>query len=297
MPGDQSFPFPEGGTRTNDLKRKKRNSPFDQLRRALTSAALLIPAYIIAYALQQYVTGVLCLLFGYEPIINYNRLDNLPFDYRQWSVMRVTLIFSAGPLACFIAGLFFLDLFNSLKGQIHLSRLFVLWLGICNLNVFLGFLLFSPFGVGQYHSPLYQGFAIVGTWWRLNTLLMTPLAALSGGASLLVGHKIVPAFLKFSFSYSFIHGSGGRRKMLLQLYLVPLAMAIPALLLLPDKNSFAVHAALLMNLLLIGVGAFIQSGMRVQDTRVSGADVLNTFPWLWFILASMVYSAVWLFLR
>ncbi len=271
--------------------------PFlNQLKRVLTSSILIIPAYIIAYLTQQYIIGAACMIFGYDPSIDYNHIQNLPFDYREWSFIRVTLIFSSGPLLCFIIGLFFLDFFNSLRGRDALYRTFVLWLGICYVNILFGFLLFSPVGVSEFNSVFYKGFSIVGTWWRMNGILMIPIALIGIAATIITGYLLFDKFLKFSFSHRLIYFLSGRRKIIVQFFLLPLLVAAPVLLSLSDSKVIPIHAMLLLNLMIMGIGMYFSADTLEQDTKVSGNDVLNAFPVFWYGVAISVYALVWIFL-
>lgn len=263
-----------------------------RVKRILTSAVLLIVAYIIAFLLHQYVTGLLCIVYGYNPVISYNHIGNLPNDYKQWTLWSITIIFSCGPLVCLILGIFFLDFFNSMSGSGTLLRFFVLWCAICFLNLFLSFLLVSPIAVENYSSNLYTGFSIVGAWWRMGRLLMLPMAFIAMTGSILVGFLSSSMFVKFSFSKTLIDTFKGRRNILFQLYVAPIFVAAPVVLWLSNDKSYLVHVSHLLNLLLMTVGMFMGAETSSTNARVYGKDVLNTIPVFWIALAGGLITLI-----
>lgn len=263
-----------------------------QLKRILTSATLLITAYIIAFLLHQYMTGLMCLVFGYDPHISYNHIDNLPFDYRQWTLWRITIIFSSGPLLCLVTGIFFLDFFNSLSGSGTLLRCFMLWCSLCFLNLFFAFLLFSPIAVENYSSNLYTGFSIVGAWWRFGNLMMIPVSFIALTGSILTGFLTGSMFLKFSFSKTLIETYSGRRNILFQLFVLPVFLAAPVIILLSNDKSYLVHLFHIANLLLMSIGMFMGVESESKEMRVYGKDILNVIPFLWLCIAGGLIAAV-----
>jgi len=268
-----------------------------QLKRVFTSAILLTISYVLFFLVHQFITAGLCKAFGYEPVITYNHIGNLPMEYQAWSVKRITLIFSSGPLVCLLAGIFFLDLFNSLTGKGTLLRFSVLWAAICGINLFCAFLLLSPIAVENFSSDLYTGFSIVGAWWRLGRLLMIPVSFLAMTGSVLLGYFIGDMFLKFSFSRTLIDSCGGRRKVILQLYFLPVLAAAPVLLSLTSERSFLLHCFLLLSLLITGIGMIVGADSDKKSLRVYGKDVLNTVPVLWLALTVALIGYIWFFFR
>ncbi len=274
------------------------SDPFlNRVKRALTSAALLISAYILVFLLQQFITGGLCLLFGYNPKITYNDIGNLPFEYNHWSFLRVLVIFSSGPVICLLAGILFYDFFNQLSGTGSLYRFFFLWLSICSINLFLAFLLLSPLGVDRYFSGLYVGFSIVATWTHMGYVVTSPLALIAAAASIFMGFFLFDSLMKFSFSSRLLQTPRGQRKMIFQLFIMPVFVAAPALMALTTFKSSLLHAVLLLNLLLMSIGLFINVGRTSQDIVVFKQDILNVIPVTWLCLAAVIYMAVWFFLR
>ncbi|MDZ4846127.1 MAG: hypothetical protein SH857_11320 [Chitinophagales bacterium] len=263
-----------------------------RVKRILTSAVLLLVAYIIAFLLHQYATGLLCIVYGFHPVISYNHISNLPNDYREWTLWSITIIFSSGPLICLIVGIFFLDFFNSMSGRGTLLRCFTLWCSICFLNLFFSFLLVSPIAVENYSSNLYTGFSIVGAWWRFGRLMMIPLAFVALTGSILVGFLTGTMFLKFSFSKTLIETYSGRRNILFQLYLLPVLLAAPVVLFLSNDKSYLVHVSHLINLFLMSVGMMMGVENISKEMRVYGKDILNAIPVFWLALAGGLISLI-----
>ncbi len=263
-----------------------------RVKRILSSAVLLIVAYITVFLLHQYLTGLLCTAYGYNPVISYNHIDNLPMDYREWTLWRITIIFSSGPLVCLILGIFFLDFFYSMSGSGTLLRCFVLWCSICFLNLFLSFLLVSPIAVENYSSNLYTGFSIVGAWWRLGKILMIPFSFVAMTGSIMAGYMTSDMFMKFSFSKTLIDTFKGRRNILFQLYVAPILVAAPVVLWLSNDKSYLVHVSHLINLLLMTIGMFMGAESLSGTARVFGKDVLNTIPVFWITLAGGLIALI-----
>ncbi len=270
---------------------------FRQAKRVITSTVILIPAYVIAFLIQQYITGGLCIIFEYEPDISYNHIGNLPFHYRYWSLPRILVIFSAGPVICFIIGVIFLDLFTQLSHQDTLYRFFFLWLGVCCINVFLGFFLFTPIGVEQYFSGLYTGFSIVATWLRLSGGMMWPFAILAALGSMITGYLICGNFLKFSFSSRLLQSPKGRRKIIIQFFVIPVLVAAPILFFLATPKTLFLHVYLTLNFLLMAIGIFLRIELDSSEVIVFKKDILNTIPVFSIIFALGVYLSVFFFLK
>ncbi len=282
---------------THSDEAEVRDPFFNKVKRVITSATLLLLAYLLVFLLQQFITGGLCYLFGYRPEITFNDIGNLPFEYTYWSFLRVLVIFSASPVICLLLAFVALDIFHQQSGQGSLFRLFFLWLAVCCLNIFLGFLLLSPLGVDRYYSGLYVGFSIVGTWTRMGLIVTSPLSLASAAASIFAGYFLFESLMKFSFSSRLLQTSIGQRSMIIQLYFLPVLVAAPVLISLTTFKSMLLHLALVLNLLLISMGLFIGVGRTAQNMLVFKQDVLNTFPIVWLLLAMAVYSFIWIFLR
>lgn len=270
---------------------------FNKVKRVVTSATLLILAYLLVFLLQQFITGGLCFLFGYHPKITFNDIGNLPFEYTYWSFLRVLVIFSASPVICLLLAFLALDIFHQQSGRGSLSRFFFLWLAVCCINIFLGFLLLSPLGVDQYYSGLYVGFSIVGTWTRMGLIVTSPLSLASAAVSIFAGYFLFESIMKFSFSSRLLQTSNGQRSIIIQLYLLPVLVAVPVLISLTTFKSMLLHSTLALNLLLISMGLFIGVRRTAQNMLVFKQDVLNTFPLVWLLLTMAVYALIWIFLR
>ncbi len=161
--------------------------------------------FSIAYVLFNYVYW-----FAMVFAARYYKFDSFAYYYgvkivmnsSLWDLRKVTLIYSAGPAACFFLALVFLLLYRLLRHLPTLLNVFLLWGFVIGAGIFVAQALVIWLGVYNYGSPYYQGLAVVLSWWRVPAiaarLSCIPFLLLFIYLSLNYGRL----FLLFSFSYS-----------------------------------------------------------------------------------------------
>jgi hypothetical protein len=267
----------------------------NKIKRILTGTSLFIISYLSAWAVQQYTTSGLLLLFDYHPVISFNDNADLPFDYRQWSLARINVIFSCGSLFCLLLGLITYMTLDEIPYTTF--KMFAVLITICFINLFLGYILFSPFGIDQFNSPLYKGYAIIGSWWRMGEVVFVALAIISFFSSIIFGFIIRDELLKFSFSSRMNRAVSGKKSLIIQFYILPIIISAPFILFLTTHRSFLIHCFLFVNLFLIAIGMLLKNEYGSKIVLARKEDIMNKLPFSELLFAAIIYAVVFFVLR
>lgn len=272
----------------------------NKLRRFSIATALFLLAYVLCISLYQLVTGGVCMLLDYEPYITFNALLNLPIRPDLWSKFRVLAVFGGGALWLFISGIAAIAaivLLNQQKGQINLFRVFLLWFVLLTWNLLFTLIATSMAGSFDMKWGLYQGLALVISWWKVPLFFTIPMAIIACIASVIMGYLVAPEFLKLIYSSRRGADSTNRIVFLLYTYVLPIIVGGVMLLPLLTEYSLIFHMCLLLNLVLISFGVFLRSEYLQLGVKACKADVLNTIPIDIFMFNIVVYALVLLFYK
>jgi hypothetical protein len=163
--------------------------------------------------------------------------------------------------------------------------------------VFLGFLLFSPFGINQVGTPLYKGYAVIGTWWRMGEVVFLVMAVLVALIAVIFGYMVRNELLKFSYSGRMNKSIEGRNAIIAQFYLFPVLFSLPLVVLLATNQSLLIHFFLYANLMLWFAGMFLGNEYDNRIILARKEDVLNKIPVAEFLLTVLIYFIIWAYLK
>src|SRR5438046_2005384 len=97
-----------------------------RLTRIVNSTACFSLAYILITYLFWFVMGLAGLLLKLDSFVYYYGIKYVMND-RDWSRLKITFIFSSGPLFCLFLGLLCLFLFQRLKDFKSIFNVFLIW--------------------------------------------------------------------------------------------------------------------------------------------------------------------------
>ena len=271
---------------------EEKDSFINKLQRVSTSFSSLVVAFILSNLLLKIISAQFARLLKYGVNFSYNQVLVTPYDYHYWSRTNIIITSFFPPVICLVLGLF---IFNWLRIKSDWSsrfRILFFWVAVALVNMVLTHMLVAPLA-SPYNldNGLYQTFAVVGAWFFVPQpiMFMGSLAALalSLGAGMLLRDEI----LRYSFSKKLIRTKAGMDAMVLQVYILPLVIAIIPALLLCTKTSFFTTIMQLVNLGVISIGIFIKYSVGISPVRCNRDDVLNRIP----IVELSICGAIWLF--
>ncbi len=264
----------------------------NKLKRVLTSAVLLLAAFMVTKLLVQGYILVVSGLLGYDTTFGYHWVVVKPFEYKYWGNIRVVLIYAMPPLLCLIAAYVIQFLVISKTAAASVSKMFFFWLQTCLVNFFLAQLFILPVGVKGSMTGLYQTFSIVATWFGSTGSVFIPATVLAGAVSILWGLMTAPVMQSFSFSARMISHTRGKDAIVRQVYLFPLIIASPFIAFFSSQYSFLVHVISLTLLALVFVGTIIRHRTDISVVLCSREDVLNIWPWREFLITAAMWAVM-----
>jgi hypothetical protein len=270
----------------------------NKIMRIATSTFYLVTAFILCNGFIQLIVALLAKFLGYGVKITYNVVGVLPRDWHYWSKARVTVVYLIPPMVYIVAGLLLFNFLKTNKTWMATYRLFVFWMMICLLNLSLSHLFFSPLGIrSDGGMGYYQTFAIVATWWGLNSGIMGLFSAISIIASVALGVFCRDEVLRFSYSSKLIKRPIGKSSIVFQLYLLPILLSAFPLTLLCTKANVFPSVFMSINLFIISVGMFARNFNDASIIRCARGDILNHFPLVEIITGVSVWFIVYRYLK
>ncbi len=266
------------------------DSRLNKFRRVLTSCFMFLSAYIVANLVHHLFLGLLSWIIGYETTVGFHTVSSAPYDYAHWSSLRVLFLYATTPFVCLIAAYIIYMLVLNNTEIISSSRAFFFWLHACFVNVFLTQLFIIPMGTNpRYANGFYRSFAIVTTWFHLPGEVFVVATVLAGLLAILWGYMMAPEIQRYSFSSRLVQTMGGKNKVAIQVYLLPILLGMPAIVWFSNSLSFLLHVLLLSLFFLPWLGIFIRHRMDMSIVRCNKEDVLNHWP----ILEGVLMAVVW----
>jgi hypothetical protein len=291
MDADEEIPFYEENKEGGD-------SIANKLRRIITSASLLVVAYILSNFLLQILIGGVGLLLKYTIKFSYNKVTVRPLDYHFWSRTHVVMVYFFPPVICFALGLFIYNILRIRSNWSTTGRLFFFWASTCLVNMILAHALISPLGSpSDRANGLYQTFAVVGAFLWINPAIMVMMAIGSLIVSLGFGMIIRQEVLRYSFSNKLIQTKKGMDSVVVQVYIFPVMFASIPIILLSAQISFFTTVMQLANLAVISIGIFLMNSIGIAGVRCNKEDVLNHVPFVELAICSAVWLSIFMFFK
>ncbi|HPG33871.1 MAG: hypothetical protein H6541_06550 [Lentimicrobiaceae bacterium] len=101
------------------------------------STAIYLLSYLFVFLIHQFFTIIACKIFSFPVELNYTTIIYWVYEY-EWTFDSVKIIFSAGPVICFILSIFMLVVAIKFREYDGLLKSFFLWGFIHCINLFLG---------------------------------------------------------------------------------------------------------------------------------------------------------------
>lgn len=178
----------------------------------VNSTALYLISYLIVFMIHQAATVISAVIFDFPLEINYTSINFLVYKY-AWTFDSVKIIFSTGPVICFLLSVFMLVISIKFKEYDGYLKMFFLWGFVHSINLFLGSAIAG--------ALLGEGFGHVLIWMFMpdtGKLILT-LAGLFGLAA--IGFGITKLFLLSANTYYNKQESADRKAYLFQQVLLP----------------------------------------------------------------------------
>lgn len=178
----------------------------------VNSTALYLISYLMVFLIHQAATVFAAVLFDFPLEINYTSINFLVYKY-AWTFDSVKIIFSTGPIICFLLSVFMLVVSIKFKEYDGYLKMFFLWGFVHSINLFLGSAVAG--------ALLGEGFGHVLIWMFMpdtGKLILT-LSGLFGLAA--IGFGITKLFLLSANTYYNKQESADRKAYLFQQVLLP----------------------------------------------------------------------------
>ncbi len=266
------------------------------LKRSSNSALMLFIALVITTLIYEGAEAIACLVFKYKIRFFFSEVKT-PTDYHDWSRLRVFFVYLAGPVACLIFAVIMNSIYHWFQKTVEQPKLLVMWLLVCAINIVSVNMIEAPIGVGTFTQPFYRSFAIMGAWMFLGSGPLFVVMVFGILFNIFMGYFLTYRFLEYSHSSKLIHHRSGKNYMFLQVFVWPIFMVFPLYATLANNFGVLHFSAVLISLLLFGLGFFIRT---LQDMRVvicSKNDVLNRVPVVTGPIVVILWVLVFLLLK
>ena len=251
----------------------------NKTKRVITSSVFFMLAYLLANMLHQGMVGLFSIMLGYTAEVSLHYVVIKPFETVYWNTFSVLFIFGTPPILCVWLGYTVRYFLLSNKKDIYSLRLFFYWLQVCLYMIFIGQLFILPIGTSpQTSTGLYQTFSIISTWFSIPFPFLAVALVLALVAAIALGFFISNEVLRYSFSSKLIQTARGKYSIALQVYILPLFVATPIVVLLGNSMSYLLYILTMPLFMLPVVGMFVRYKMDMTSVRCNKVDVLNTLP-------------------
>ena len=122
---------------------------YSRLSRVINSAVCFSLAYVLITYAFWYVMGQAGKLLRFDSFVYYYGVKYL-LNGQAWTKLKVTFIYSSGPLFCLALGLFCLYLFQMLKHIKLMFNLFLVWAFVIGTAMFSAQGIIADLGVHEY---------------------------------------------------------------------------------------------------------------------------------------------------
>ena len=180
----------------------KKESRSIEYYRIINSSILFALSFVMIYFTQDLVCAIFGIIYKRDPLFYYFDLkftNKIVFD--KYSVI---INYFSGPAACLFIGLFSLKIYDIIKRNKNLFKLFFLWTGVNGIVIFL-----SQLALTLLFTDSHLGFVV--SYFNFNLKIQIALIFISIYLLYYLGKKVTKSFIYLmETSYYLKHGS--RRK-------------------------------------------------------------------------------------
>jgi hypothetical protein len=266
----------------------------ERLSRVINSTACFSVAYILLTYLFWFGMGVAGLIARFDSFIYYYGIKIILND-QNWSKLKVSFIFFAGPGLCLGLGLLCLFLFNRLKKFNNAINIFLLWMFVIGTTMFTSETVVATLGTHHYASPYYKGFAVIFSWWHLPRpvvyLFALPLLFLF----LFFCVKYAKPFVITAFSYSKVNTEGRRKRYFIETAIIPFILGAVVTSVVTYPMNLEIHAIYItMIALSMLIGWFSLTYIKVSKEELVRYEAMKTLNPFFLFLLLMAISLVFI---
>jgi hypothetical protein len=252
-----------------EMQRGREKWP-ERLTRIVNSTVCFSLAYILITYSYWLAMGFAGLLFRFDSFVYYYWIKFILND-RDWTKLKITAIFSSGPLICFGLGLLCFFLFERLKNLKSIVNLFLLWVFVIGTSLFTSQAMIAALGANKYASPFYQGLAVVYAWWHLPNAVVYLLALPFIFLFLFFSVNYAKPFLTTAFSYSKVNTESRRKMYFLEMVIVPFILGAGITTGVTFPMNIKVHG---LNMAMLGMSLVI-GWVSLRYNKVSKEEMLK----------------------
>jgi hypothetical protein len=232
--------------------------------------------------------GLVGKLFKFDAFVYYYGIKFI-LNNNIWNRLKITLIYTSGPLAVLVIGLLCLYFFDRLKQIKSLLNVFLVWGFIIGTSMFTAQGLIASLGADEYNSPYYQSFAVVFAWWRFPTPLVYALNVPFAILLLYFAVNYTKPFLQFAYSYTKVNKMSRRRRYFLETAILPFFIGAIITTAVTFPMNIFVHAVYLLFIfisLVVGwVALFYLEIMKDDVIKYKSLQTLSLVAIFFLILA------------
>ncbi|MEX0812492.1 MAG: hypothetical protein WD048_09780 [Chitinophagales bacterium] len=265
-------------------------------RRTVTSTCFFILTFYTAVFLNHAVSAYAAKIMGYDPVLKYFEVSNLPMDWEHWSKLRVFVFYSSGPLFVLFVGLISWHLHSLLKKTSSIFKPVTLWFSFNCIVLFLSYVIVVVLGTGSYNSPFYYGFSVIASWYWFGKPLMAPVTLLGVGFSALYAFFVSRSFLELSSSYKRINNLYGKRAFVFYNVVLPVFIGSVIILVLRADKDFIESLVTFISAVIVVFVIWLRSIPKISGLKIVKSDTLD-FPVGFSLILLLVFLALlsWFF--
>jgi hypothetical protein len=228
----------------------------ERTARAINSTVCFCLAYITVTVAFWFSMSGTAAFFKFNSFVYYYGIRIL-LNHGRWDKLNVTFIFSTGPIAALLVGLFGAFLFSQLKHIKSVLNVYFAWLFVVGGTIFSVQALIASLGANEYNSPFYQNFAVALAWWRIPKggvyFLNIPFAAVF----VFFATNYPRLFLQFAYSYTKVNKLSRKRKYYMDIVLVPFLIGAVGVTALTFPENMFVHLTYILGILIALLIGFV----------------------------------------
>ncbi len=265
-------------------------------RRAVNSALLLFFALVLTTLCYESIEALACLALKYWVKFRFSEVRTVT-DPGHWSLPRVLVVYSAGPVICFLLLMIANSVYHTWEKIVHQTKLLFLWITVASLNLVTANMIEAPIGLESTTFPFYRSFAILGAWLRLGSAPLMVVMFAGFIINVLAGYFFSYRFLEYSHSSKLIHHRSGKVYVYMQVFILPILIVAPLYLSLAGNFNILHFATVLISLVTFSLGFFVRSITDMGIVVCNKNDVLNKVPVTTGIAAVVLWAFIFLFLK
>lgn len=220
---------------------------YEKLARIVNSTVCFSLAYALITLGGFFSMGLVGKLFGLNVTIYYFGV-RLLLNGHKWTKVNITAIYSAFPFFALLFGLLMLYIYNQIKNKPTVFNLFLVWSFIIGTCVFAAQGFIASFGINRFDSLYYQNFAVVFSWWFLPPVTVYILSAFFMFLLFYFSVNYPRFLLSFSYSFSKINRTTGRRKYFIEIAVVPFIVGACVVTAITYPENTTIHTVYLVTM-------------------------------------------------